>query len=37
MTFFTHLGQQGKALTESVGFERKIETLACNLTWGSVD
>ena len=37
MTFFTHLRRQRKSLTELAWFERKIQTLACNFTWGSVD
>ena len=37
MTFFTHLQRQRKSLTELAWFERKIQTLAWNFTWGSVD
>ena len=37
MTIFTHLEPQGRALAVSAQFGRKIQTLACNLNWGSVD
>ena len=37
MTFFTQLERQRKTFTELARFERKIQILACNFTWGSVD